>query len=79
MSALNPQPQVFPICSACDTAYVLRRAICLSTGDTNPLSHRIGEQWVWQRDCKHKTTEARIIDRRPKKTKLKLQKRAVKT
>lgn len=44
---VNPTPTVWPKCSQCDVACVLRRM----------LSFTEGWIWVWQRDCKHKTAE----------------------
>ena len=41
MSDLNPDPDVWPACEHCGTAYVLRRTMSLSKGWT----------WVWQQDC----------------------------
>jgi hypothetical protein len=41
--SLMPDPEVWPECSDCHTAYVMRRA----------LSFTKGRVWVWQQDCKH--------------------------
>lgn len=38
-----PDPQVWPECSECHTAYVMRRGLSFSKG----------WMWVWQQDCKH--------------------------
>lgn len=45
---LQPDPKVYPACSACNVPYVLRLAISISQG----------ECWAWFRDCKHKTAPA---------------------
>lgn len=50
----NPQPKAWPACPTCDTAYVLRRAIVMRTEGKRAT---MGEEWVWQRDCKHKKAE----------------------
>lgn len=52
---VQPDPAVWPECSECGAAYVLRRCIVFS-GDP-------GYRWFWQRDCKHKKAEARIARR----------------
>lgn len=44
-------PAVWPACSECDVAYVLRRM----------MSIREGWLWLWQRDCKHKNAEAVVV------------------
>lgn len=41
----QPSPEVWPECSDCHTAYVLRRAWSFGAA----VSHR----WVWMQDCKH--------------------------
>lgn len=41
---VQPNPTVWPECSECGVAWVLRRAFTLTQGT----------MWVWQRDCKHK-------------------------
>lgn len=48
MSDPQPNPTVWPKCSECAMAYVLRRM----------LSFTEGYRWVWQRDCNHKSAEA---------------------
>lgn len=50
---MNPQPKVFPQCSECKTAFVLRRAIVFS-GRNSSRPIRLTNEWVWQRDCKHR-------------------------
>lgn len=42
-----PKVRAYPVCSACKTPYVLRRAFVLSPP-------RASARWIWQRDCKHK-------------------------
>ena len=49
---IMPDPQVWPKCSTCDVAWVLRRALSITKGWI----------WVWQRDCKHKQAEP-VIER----------------
>lgn len=51
---LNPQPRVWPRCSECKAAYVLRLGICLSQRIAS--GHGAG-RWLWQRDCKHRKAE----------------------
>lgn len=41
--SLMPDPEVWPECSECHVAYVLRRCLSLSQGYV----------WLWQQDCKH--------------------------
>ena len=57
---LNPQPRAWPACSECGVAFVLRRAV---TFKTLPKSLIVAEEWVWQRDCKHK--KAKPITQEP--------------
>lgn len=45
---VNPQVIVYPKCSRCDTAYVLRHCLSVGTG-------RWG--WNWYRDCKCRNAE----------------------
>lgn len=49
-----PEVRAYPVCDAldCDTPYVLRR--CWTFGAETQ------EQWLWQRDCKHKKAGARV-------------------
>lgn len=54
---ITVNPQAWPVCSECNTAYVLRRAILFTTG-TKGKKSEINEGWAWQRDCKHKKAEA---------------------
>ena len=42
-------PLVYPICSVCECPYVLRRCFIFGRGAI---------EWLWQRDCKHKTAPA---------------------
>lgn len=51
MSDPNPNPLIWPKCSNCGVAFVLRRVMRIAFGDW---------VWLWQRDCKHKTAEAVI-------------------
>lgn len=47
---VQPNPTVWPECSECGAAWVLRRAFTLTQGT----------MWVWQRDCKHRKAEPRL-------------------
>lgn len=40
----NPQPNLWPTCTTCETPWVWRRCLTLS-----------GAKWMWTRDCKHKS------------------------
>ena len=40
----NPQPNIWPECPTCSVAWVWRYTITLDNA-----------QWMWTRDCKHKT------------------------
>ena len=61
---LNPNPLVYPVCGECETAYVLRRAYLFG-------ARQVTEEWIWQRDCKHKKAEPTLIDKRPIKAEIK--------
>lgn len=54
-SDLNPQPRAWPRCSECKTAYVLRLALMFD-------SHikTMSNEWMWQRDCKHRKAEPEV-------------------
>jgi hypothetical protein len=58
---LDPNPLVWPECSACGTPYVYRRAMTFG-GDPPKLA----PAWTWQRDCQRprsgpcKGTEPRV-------------------
>lgn len=45
-------PLHYPICSECESPYLLRKTIV--PGD-----------WLWFRDCKHKTAAFRTVDAPP--------------
>lgn len=45
MSGIQPNPEVWPECSECHAAYVLRLAWVFG----NDVKHK----WFWQQDCKH--------------------------
>jgi hypothetical protein len=44
----NPQPNIWPQCTTCDTAWIWRRCMSMSKGWI----------WLWTRDCKHKSQPA---------------------
>lgn len=58
MTDVMPSPQTWPVCSECDTDYVLRRCFVFRDGG-------IVSEWLWQRDCKHKKAEAKIHPEAP--------------
>lgn len=43
-----PKIEVYPVCSVCHVAYVLRYAHVLEKAKWNL-------RWIWQRDCRHKS------------------------
>lgn len=47
---VQPDPKVWPECSECGVAWVLRRAMQFPKGYI----------WVWQRDCKHRKAKPRL-------------------
>ena len=49
---LMPEPVMWPECSECGAAYVMRRGLSLSKGWL----------WHWARDCKHKKAEPIIAN-----------------
>lgn len=59
MSAM-PKVQAYPMCSECQTPYVLRL--------TFVIAPKPRERWLWQRDCKHKKADAvaRWSDKAPR-------------
>lgn len=61
---LTPKPLVYPRCplEGCSAAYVLRRT---TTFD----GKRWDEEWVWQRDCKHKEEQPELVDNRKRRRK----------
>lgn len=64
----HPQPRVYPACSTCATPYVLRRAFTFATNGGCPRDF----EWVYQRDCKHRTVAAAVmVDARKRTTKRK--------
>lgn len=66
----NPDPKAWPRCSECKTDYVLRRAVVFGTGRDGSRSMSIANEWVWQRDCKHRKAQpevARKVDKKRSK------------
>lgn len=57
-SDLNPQPRAWPCCSTCNTAYVLRRALVFAVAKSKRST--LASEWIWQRDCKHRTSAAKV-------------------
>lgn len=46
-----PDPEAWPECRTCGTAWVLRRYFDLA-----------GKwAWIWQRDCKHKVPDPKLV------------------
>jgi hypothetical protein len=45
MPSAIPKVRTYPVCSECKAPYVLRRAWLIQSNT---------EEWIWQRDCKHK-------------------------
>lgn len=43
--SIQPDPEIWPECSGCDTPYVLRRGLSMSQGWL----------WAWMPDCRTKT------------------------
>lgn len=54
MSEGLDDPQVWPACSQCQMAYVLRR--CMRFTDSTLVA-----EWLWQRDCNHKNAEPVLV------------------
>jgi hypothetical protein len=52
-----PVVGVYPRCSECQLAYVLRLCMRLSTATASLTS-----EWLWQRDCKHKGAAAELVE-----------------
>jgi len=46
----TPNPKYWPVCDSCNVPYVLR--LCYLLSDER--------EWLWQRDCKHKTAGAHV-------------------
>jgi hypothetical protein len=51
LASIQPNPQAWPQCPTCHHPYVLRRTMVFLTDKPCKLE----DQWVWQRDCKHRT------------------------
>lgn len=68
MEMRNPDPEAWPRCSECKTDYVLRRAVVFRAGRDGPRSMSIANEWVWQRDCKHRKAQPEV-DRKINKNK----------
>lgn len=61
MNTFNPKE--YPVCSECNIPWVVRLAIVLVDGKWR-------DEWVFQRDCKHKETPPRISTaKKPRKRK----------
>jgi hypothetical protein len=60
----NPQPRLWPRCSQCKNAYVLRRVLMLHQPMGSRL-HSLDGKWGWQRDCKHRRAPAEICESIP--------------
>lgn len=58
---LHPQIDVFPACTNCGVAYVLRRGLIMNMGTGD-----LRVDWAWQKDCRPKTpckkAPAELID-----------------
>jgi hypothetical protein len=52
-----PKVRGYPKCSACESPYVLR-LVCV-------ISPKPGEEWLWQRDCKHKKAPPVAVEAEP--------------
>lgn len=61
-TSLTPQPLAYPACGTCKTPFVLRRMVFVFTSNGKPDR----PEWLFQRDCKHKTAEIITVDERPK-------------
>ena len=59
----NPNPKAWPRCSECEVDYVLRRAVVFGVGRDGPRSMTIINEWVWQRDCKHRKAAPEVAHR----------------
>lgn len=46
MGNAMPKVRAYPLCSACAAPYVLRLVFIVLP--------KAGQDWLWQRDCKHK-------------------------
>lgn len=54
--------KAYPKCSECDTAYVLRKAFVFhTTSGKGTKKATLNEEWVWQRDCKHKKATPKLV------------------
>jgi hypothetical protein len=66
----NPDPKAWPRCSECKTDYVLRRAIVFKigrSGSRDKSQMMISNDWVWQRDCKHRKAHTEVVNKRSSK------------
>ena len=52
-AAILDRTGCYPTCPTCDAPYVLRRSYSLTTGNFI---------WLWQRDCKHKSSPVMTDD-----------------
>ena len=64
MSVIQPDPQVWPECSECGFAYVLRRCMRFTIG-AGEQANNLRLEWLWQRDCKHKRANVEIATKEP--------------
>ncbi len=71
----NPNPEVWPRCSECKVDYVLRRAVVFVTKPNWLRRLMITNEWVWQRDCKHRKAAPEVVHRVDPKNKKKRSKR----
>jgi hypothetical protein len=49
-------PKQWPACSQCDAPYLVRRAFVF-----NMRKGTAASRWIWQRDCRHKKAEPKLV------------------
>lgn len=58
MKVSQPMVKAYPLCSECQVPWVLRRCYSIRSGKS---------MWLWQRDCKHRSALAAVVEERPSK------------
>jgi hypothetical protein len=56
-----PKVKAYPLCSECNTPYVLRMTFVLGLAS----GQKSEDRWLWQRDCKHKKAAPKVAPEAP--------------